>query len=138
LAEFVKPIRWYVGAPLGSGNQWMSWIHINDLCRMYIHAIENNSIHGPYNAVAPNVVTNRAFINTLAKILHKPLILPAIPTFALKFLLGEMVSMVVEGSRVSSDKIQQAGFDFTFKNLDEALRDLLDQSTQVRTEGDNA
>jgi uncharacterized protein (TIGR01777 family) len=138
LAEFVKPIRWYVGAPLGSGNQWMSWIHIDDLCLMYIHAIENNSLHGPYNAVAPNAVTNRVFTKTLAKILHKPLILPAIPTFALKFLLGEMVTMVVEGSRVSPAKIQQTGFDFKFEKLDEALRDLFDQSTQVSSEGDNA
>jgi NAD dependent epimerase/dehydratase family enzyme len=116
----------------------MSWIHIDDLCRMYIHAIENNSLHGPYNAVAPDAVTNRIFTKTLAKILHKPLILPAIPTFALKFLLGEMVTMVVEGSRVSPAKIQQTGFDFKFEKLDEALRDLFDQSTQVRTEGDNA
>lgn len=137
LEEFVKPIRWYVGAPLGSGNQWMSWIHIDDLCRMYIHAVENDALHGSYNAVAPNAVTNRVFTKTLAKVLHKPLILPPIPIFVLRFLLGEMVTMAVEGNRISPAKIQQTGFKFFFENLEDALRDLFNQSTQVRTDVNN-
>lgn len=138
LAEFVKPIKWFVGAPLGSGNQWIGWIHIDDLCRMYQFAVENDSMQGAYNAVAPNPVMNRVLMKTLANVLRKPLILPPVPKFALKLLLGEMVSMVVEGSRVSPAKIQREGFQFTYKNIAEALRDLLGQSTQVRTEENNA
>lgn len=124
MSEFVKPIRWYVGAPLGSGNQWMSWIHIDDLCRMYIHAIENDSLEGPYNAVAPNAVTNREFMKAAARTLHRPILLPPIPSFFLKFLLGEMVYLVTEGSHISPKKIQQAGFRFEFEHLSSALDDL--------------
>lgn len=122
--EFVKPIRWYVGAPLGSGKQWMSWIHIDDLCRIYIHAIENDFLEGPYNAVAPNAVTNREFMKVVAKALHRPILLPPIPSFFLKFLLGEMVYLVTEGSRISAQKIQRAGFHFQFEHLSSALDDL--------------
>lgn len=122
--EFIKPIRWYVGAPLGSGNQWMSWIHVDDLCKKYIHAVENESIQGAYNAVAPEVVTNRAFMKATAKALGRPIWLPPIPKFFLKFLLGEMVYLVVEGSRVSSKKIQDSGFHFEFDKLEHALNNL--------------
>jgi len=122
--EFVKPIRWYVGAPLGSGNQWMSWIHIDDLCKIYIHALENESMQGAYNAAAPEAVTNREFMKTVAKALGRPILLPPIPKFFLKFLLGEMVSMAVEGSRVSSKKIQDSGFNFEFDKLENALKNL--------------
>lgn len=124
MSEFVKPIRWYVGAPLGSGNQWMSWIHIDDLCRMYIHAIENDFLEGPYNAVAPNAVTNREFMKVAAQTLHRPILLPPIPSFFLKLLLGEMVYVVTEGSRISAQKIQDAGFHFQFEHLSSALYDL--------------
>jgi uncharacterized protein (TIGR01777 family) len=124
MSEFVKPIRWYVGAPLGSGNQWMSWIHIDDLCRMYIHAIKNLSLAGSYNAVAPHPVRNREFIKTTATTLHRPIILPPIPRLFLKLLLGEMVYLVTEGSNVSSAKVQQSGFQFQFEHLPDALHDL--------------
>jgi uncharacterized protein (TIGR01777 family) len=124
MSEFVKPIRWYVGAPLASGKQWMSWIHIDDLCRMYMYAIKNVSLAGSYNAVAPHPVRNREFMKTAAKTLHRPIILPPIPGFFLKFLLGEMVYLVTEGSNVSSEKIQHSGFHFQFEQLSDALHDL--------------
>ena len=122
--EFVKPIRWYVGAPLGSGNQWMSWIHIDDVCKIYIHAVENEAMQGEYNAAAPEAVTNREFMKAVAKALGRPILLPPIPKFFLKFLLGEMVSVAVDGSRVSSKKIQQSGFHFEFDKLENALSNL--------------
>ncbi|HEX5172450.1 MAG TPA: TIGR01777 family oxidoreductase [Cyclobacteriaceae bacterium] len=122
--EFVKPIRWYVGAPLGSGKQWMSWIHIDDLCRIYIHAIESTYLTGPFNAVAPRAVTNREFMKATARALHRPILLPPIPKIFLKFLLGEMVYLATDGSHVSSEKIQRSGFHFQFDELSVALRDL--------------
>jgi uncharacterized protein len=125
LKELIKPIRFYVGAPLGSGEQIMSWIHLDDLCGIFIKAVEDETLNGAYNGVAPNPVTNRAFTKSLGKVLHKPIILPAVPSFALKFLLGEMADMVLKGSKIASTKIQKAGFQFKFENLDDALNDLL-------------
>jgi NAD dependent epimerase/dehydratase family enzyme len=103
----------------------MSWIHIDDLCRVYIHAIEAETLDGPINGVAPNPVTNRDFVKCVAKMLKRPILFPPIPKFVLKFLLGEMVIMAVEGSKVSSSKIQEAGFKFEYLKLEDALRNLL-------------
>lgn len=124
LSEFANPIRWYVGAPLGSGKQYISWIHIDDLCRMYIHAIEKASLVGPYNAVAPVPVTNREMMETTARALRRPIILPPIPKFVLKGLLGEMAYLALEGSKVSSSRVRDTGFSFHFDTLSKALSDL--------------
>lgn len=128
LAEMIKPIKWYVGAPLGSGDQYMSWIHINDLCRIFAYATENDDLSGIYNAVAPNPATNKEVTKRAANKLEKPLFLPNVPGFVLKIMLGEMASMVLGGSRVSSEKIEKAGFEFNFPHLDAALNDLLKSS----------
>lgn len=125
LKELMRPIRWGVGAPLGTGEQYMSWIHIDDLCRMFIKAVEDQAMSGPYNATGPYAVTNFELTRTIAKVLHKPLWLPAVPAFALKLVLGEMADMVLQGNAVSSAKIQRAGFTFNFPVLEEALRDLM-------------
>jgi NAD dependent epimerase/dehydratase family enzyme len=110
---------------LGSGNQDISWIHLDDLCGMFIKAIEDNSINGPVNAVAPDPVTNRQLTRAIAAKLHKPMILPAVPSFALRLALGEMADIVLEGSKVSPKKIMDAGYHYQFKTLDGALTDLL-------------
>jgi uncharacterized protein len=125
LKELIKPVKFYVGAPLGSGEQVMSWIHLDDLCRIFIKAVEDETLQGAYNGVAPNPVTNKEFTRSLGKVLHKPIILPGVPSFALKFLLGEMAGMVLKGAKISSAKIQKAGFQFKFSNLENALSDLL-------------
>lgn len=125
LKAMAAPVRWGVGAALGSGKQQTSWIHIDDVCRMFIHAVENDSLNGVYNATGPYAVTNSYLTNAIAKILRKPIWLPGIPSFVLKILLGEMSDMVVAGGTVSSKKIQQAGFVFNFPSLEEALKDLL-------------
>jgi uncharacterized protein len=125
LKEMARPVKYYVGAPLGSGEQKMSWIHIDDVCRVFIHALENKSITGAVNAVAPVPVTNRDLTKAIAKALGKPLILPAIPKIVLKGLLGEMADLVVKGNSVSNEKLKASGFEYKFPNLSEALKDLL-------------
>jgi uncharacterized protein (TIGR01777 family) len=125
LKEMVTPICWGVGAPLGTGTQYLSWIHLDDLCNMFIKAIEDNALRGVYNATGPYAVTNAEFTRKISSVLNKPLWLPPIPAFVLKILVGEMADIVVNGSAVSSKKIQQAGFEFLYPNLDFALKDLL-------------
>jgi NAD dependent epimerase/dehydratase family enzyme len=121
----VKPVRWGVGSPLGSGDQYMSWIHIDDLCRMFLFALENETLQGAYNGTGLAAVTNRELTKAIAKTLKKPLWLPNVPSFVLRVMLGEMANMVVHGSIVSSAKIRQAGFTLQFSDLDLALSDLL-------------
>lgn len=125
LPKLITPVRFLVGAPLGSGIQYMSWIHIDDLCSIFMKAIDDSSLIGPYNAVSPHPATNREMTHAIGKTLQKPVILPAVPGFILKIVLGEMADMVLTGNKVSADKIQEAGFRFRFPNLNEALADLL-------------
>lgn len=114
-----------LSAAFGTGKQYFPWIHIHDLCAIYIKAIEDNNMRGAYNAVAPQHINNKYFTSTLAKCLRKPYFLPNVPAFVLKIMLGEMAVMLLEGSRVSCEKIQDAGFVFKFKDCEEAIRDLI-------------
>ncbi len=125
LKEMANPVRWGVGAPLGSGKQYMSWIHIDDLCRMFIYALKNDQLHGAYNGVGPSWVNNKELTQAIAKALKKPLWLPSVPGFVLKLMLGEMADLVLKGSKVSGEKIAQAGFTYQYPDLDEALINLL-------------
>jgi uncharacterized protein (TIGR01777 family) len=125
LAEMAKPIRFGVGAPLGSGKQYLSWIHIDDLCAMFIRAAEDQSLQGVYNGVGTNWVTNAELTKAIAHILNRPLWLPNIPTFVMNLILGEMAGMVLNGSKVSSEKIQKTGFQFKYLKLNAALKSLL-------------
>jgi uncharacterized protein (TIGR01777 family) len=125
LPMIMQPIKWYVGAPLGSGKQMMNWIHIDDLCGLYIRALEDDSFKGAYNAVAPNPVTNKEFTKAIARAMHKPLWLPAVPSFVMRILLGDMAYIVLKGGAISSKKAQREGYQFKYTELAEALRDLL-------------
>lgn len=125
LAQMAAPVKWGVGASLGSGKQWVSWIHLDDLCKMFIKAIEDESLSGAYNATGTGYCTNQELTKAIAAALSKPLWLPPVPGFVLKIMLGEMAEMVLSGSKVSSQKIQLTGFVHQFKNLDEAVADLL-------------
>jgi uncharacterized protein len=125
LKEMMLPIKLWAGSPLGSGNQYLSWIHIDDLCALFCKVVEDGKMYGDYNGVGPYAVTNRALTRAIAKVLHKPMFLPSIPAFILKLIIGEMANIVLGGSKVSSSKIQQAGFSFQFDTLEKALRDLL-------------
>lgn len=125
LPPLAIPIKLFIGSPLGSGKQVMSWIHIKDLCRMFLFAIENEQVQGVYNAAAPNPVSNKDFIKETAQALKRPIILPHVPAFALKALMGQRADLVLGSAHVSSKKIEAAGFAFQFSTLGPALRDLL-------------
>jgi uncharacterized protein len=125
LPAMLTPIKFLAGAPFGSGNQFISWVHIDDLCNMFIKAIEDEHMQGAYNAVAPFPVTNKELTYAIAKLARKPILIPSVPNAALKVLLGEMADLVLKGSRVSSRKIEQAGYDIKFKKIEDALHDLI-------------
>lgn len=114
-----------MNAPLGKGSQYMPWIHIEDLCYMYLKAVEDETMAGVYNAVAPEYVTNTLFMKTLAKTMHKPFWPLHVPSPLVRLALGEMAEMVLEGSRVSAEKIMASGFDFRYPTLQKALPDLI-------------
>nr|WP_288932138.1 TIGR01777 family oxidoreductase [uncultured Allomuricauda sp.] len=123
LPKMAMPIKNFVGAPLGSGEQWQSWIHIDDLAQMFVFAVENN-LKGVYNGVASNPVTNTKMTKELAKILERPLWLPNVPAFLLKTFLGKMSTLVLASQRVSSKKIEEEGFSFQYVNICQALKSL--------------
>lgn len=124
LEEMTKPVRLGVGAPLGTGEQLVSWIHLDDLCGIFIKALEDETMQGAYNATV-GVITNRELTKAIARALHRPLWLPAVPGFALKLFLGEMADLVLYGSNVTSNKIRKAGFTFQYDTLEKALNNLL-------------
>ena len=124
LLELAKPIKFGAGAAMGTGKQWMSWIHLEDLANIFLQVLEHK-LEGVYNGVAPNPETNQAITKAIAKQLKKPLILPNIPKFAMKLVLGEMHIILFESQNVSSQKIEQTGFEFKYANLDEALETLV-------------
>lgn len=125
LEEIARPVKYFVGAPLGSGDQYVSWIHMEDLCQIFVKAIEDSSMQGAYNAVSPNPLTNRELTKAIAKTLHRPLLLPPVPPFVLKLLLGEMADLVLNGSKVSGSRIIQSGYQFKYSDINQALEDLL-------------
>lgn len=125
LKPMLLPIKYFVGSPLGSGKQYMSWIHIDDLCNMFIHLVENEQLVGVYNGVGPNPVNNAEFTEAIARVLKRPLLLPAVPAFILNVLLGEMATLITQGCKASSEKIQQSGFTFQYPQLLAALENLL-------------
>jgi hypothetical protein len=125
LKEFEKTLRFGITAILGSGRQIISWIHIDDLVRLYITAIENENMHGNYNAVVPNPVSNNDFMLQLARVKKGKFFIPIhVPSFILKFVLGEMSIMVLKSTTVSCDKIRNTGFSFLYPSIDLALKDL--------------
>jgi len=123
LPEMVKPIKLGFGAAMGSGKQIQSWIHITDLVAMYYFAIENQ-LEGVYNAVSPNPVSNLELTKTIAKTLKKPLWLPNIPEFVMKFILGEMSYLLFSSKNLSAQKISTAGFQFQFPKIEKAISNL--------------
>ena len=129
LAPMAWPVKLGIGSPIGSGKQYLSWIHIDDLCSMFIKAIEDSELHGAYNGVI-DWSTNKDFVATLSQVLKRPLWFPAVPGFILKLVVGEMAEIVLNGSKVSSEKIRKTGFTPAFPTLEVALKDLLVKSKQ--------
>jgi uncharacterized protein len=124
LQEMSKPIKMLVGSPLASGKQYLSWIHIDDLCAIFAFLLEKGEAE-TVNGVGPNPATNREFTNAVAQQLNKPLWLPNMPAFALKLIVGEMADILIGGNNVSSKKIENLGFNFRYPTLDGALQNLL-------------
>lgn len=118
-----------LGSPLGSGKQIVPWIHIDDLVGIYIHTLDNENLKGVFNAVAPEIVNNKLFTQSIAKSINKSMYLPNVPAFILKLILGEMSSIALEGSAVSAEKIQNAGFKFKFPEVKSALKNLISKKT---------
>jgi hypothetical protein len=124
LPKLAKPIQWFVGSALGSGNQWQSWIHIEDLAAIFMYVV-NHTLEGTFNAVAPNAVPQKEMVKSIGKIVKRPILLPAVPSFVLKMVLGDMSALVLESQRVSSNKIEGLGYSFKYYQLKPALDDLL-------------
>lgn len=125
LEKLVPIFKLGLGAAFGSGKQYMPWVHIEDLCHIYLEAILNTNMVGPYNAAVEDDTTNSIFSKTLARILGYSLWLPNVPAFLLKLGMGEMARIVLTGRRISCDKIENTGFEFHYKNLELALEDCL-------------
>lgn len=125
LPKMLKPFKMGLGAVLGSGKQYMPWVHLEDVGNMFLRALEDPGLKGTYNAVAPQQINNIEFTETLSRILGKKIFLPPVPPFALKLLMGEMSNIVLEGSRVSGKKIISSGYKFKFTDLEQALIDLV-------------
>jgi uncharacterized protein (TIGR01777 family) len=124
LAKMLPPFKAFAGGPLGSGTQWMSWIHLDDLVELTVFAIENAAVSGPLNATAPNPVTMRAFATALGRALHRPSFMKA-PAAAIRLALGEMATVVLDGQRVVPKKALDLGFVFRFTDVLPALRDVV-------------
>lgn len=122
----VFQFKLFAGGRLGSGDQWLAWIHIDDVVRAIRFLVENKTAEGAYNIAAPNPVTNREFTRVLGKVMERPTLLP-VPEFAMKLALGEIANLVLEGQRVSVQKLEDAGFRFEFPELRPALMDLINR-----------
>ncbi len=120
-----KTVDFNIGSAVGSGNQWMNWIHEDDLVNMYIFVLENPEIDGKFNAVADQIPTNENFMKALAKTSGKLFLPVNVPSFVMKMAFGEMSSIILEGTRASNKKIKSLGFDFKFSTPEQAFEDLI-------------
>jgi len=124
LQQMARPVKLFAGAGLGSGRQWIPWIHWQDAVDMYLAAIENASLGGVYNMVAPSPVTNRQLMKAIAKQLKRPLWFFNVPSFVFKMLMGEMSIIILGSTKVSPQKVEQEGFKFKYPELEGALKEI--------------
>jgi len=124
LGMLMIPARYGIFSFPGKGNHYLSWIHIKDLCHIYLEALRNNDLQGAFNAVSPHSVTYKEFLKTLAAVMGKPFFHPPLPAFLLKLYFGEMSAMILAGSRIDPGKIIKTGFKYAFDNLYDALNDI--------------
>ena len=124
LPKMTMPIKLGIGAPLGSGKQYVSWIHIHDVAMMYLKGIEDESLQGAYNMSTPNPLTNTELTKSIAKTLKKPLWLPNIPSFLLKLIFGKMSAVVLGSTRMDVQKIIATGFKFRYPDIESALKEI--------------
>ena len=124
LGKMAPVFKLWMGSPLGTGKQWLSWIHERDLVDIFLFLLERKNIMGPVNCVAPTPVRNRELTAMLGKILEKPTFLPPVSSFFVKMIVGEMGDVLLKGQRVHPQKLIQQGFSFKFPTLEEALMDI--------------
>jgi uncharacterized protein (TIGR01777 family) len=124
LPKLGAPIKFGLGAALGSGKQWVPWIHERDVVYMYLFALTHPELSGVYNMAAPNPATNKQLTKAIADVLNRPFWLPNVPAFALKMALGEMSTVVLGSTNTSAKKIKAAGFSFSYPELNAALKDI--------------
>lgn len=122
--KLLLPFKFFIGGPIGSGKQFVSWIHINDVVGIYLFAADNLQVNGAVNAAAPNPVMMKELAKTIGNILHRPSFFPAF-SFAVKIIAGEMAAVVLNGRRALPKKLIELGYGFKFTELDAALRDVL-------------
>ncbi len=127
LTKLMAPSKYGILPVMGNGRQYMPWIHISDLCNIYLNALKNDEMKGAYNAVAPQHITFHEFMRTVASAMERKGIYLPVPSVLLKTTLGEMADILLKGSRISSRKIMETGFQFTFDSLEKALKDLVRQ-----------
>jgi len=120
-----KTVALNIGSAVGSGKQWMNWIHLEDIVNMYVFAVENSEVNGKFNAVADDIPTNKDFMKKLAKSKEKFFLPVNVPAFVLQTALGEMSSIILEGTRASNEKIKSMGFDFKYSSINEAFKNLV-------------
>jgi uncharacterized protein (TIGR01777 family) len=125
LQQMITPFKWWMGSPLGSGNQWFSWVHEQDLVDIFLYLIKEKKISGAVNCTAPNPVTNRELTKVIGEVLGKPTFMPAVPGFVMSLILGEFGSVLLKGQRVVPKNLLESGFRFSFPDLRSALKDLL-------------
>jgi uncharacterized protein (TIGR01777 family) len=124
LPELEKPIKLFVGAPLGSGKQWIPWIHLDDLVQIFLHVVENSTLSGAFNACAPNPVTNETLTKAVARNVHRPVWPFSVPEAIMKLILGEMSQVVLMSNNTSVEKLIKTGFFFKFTQLEDALKEI--------------
>lgn len=129
LEKMLTPSKFGIGAVLGNGKQYLPWIHIDDLCDIYIKAIEDLKMEGTYNAVAPEHISYKAFIKESAILFKNPIFKIYVPSFIIRIILGKMSEILLNGSRVSCNKLVKAGYNFKFPSIQSALTDLLVKNT---------
>jgi uncharacterized protein (TIGR01777 family) len=125
LSKLMKPARFGLAVRLGSGRQYFPWIHIDDLCKIYVKSLKDEKMHGAYNAVSPEQINHNDFVRTMAAVMGIPLFLPPVPASILRIVMGEMSDVVLKGSRISCGKILKAGYIFRFDRLDGALKNAI-------------
>ena len=124
LKQMLLPFKLFIGGHLGNGKQWASWLHIDDIVEIYLHAIDNSSLTGSLNASSPNPMRMKEFAQTLARVLHRPSLFP-VPKFILRLVVGEASEVVLASQRIDVKKLVESGYKFKFEILEDALKDLL-------------
>ncbi len=125
LEKIMLPLKANIGGYFADGQQWYSWIHIDDICNLFIHAVENEDVSGTFNAAAPYPERNKPFTQKVASAMNKTAILAPAPAFAMRLAMGEMADTILNSNRISSEKVQATGFEFQFPKLEGAVRDLI-------------